>query len=249
MSYYLLIVSFFSLFFVSTSAVGDVVYKVEDEIRNSVWGIGVGGNKYRLRSEEDNDLEGVNTVVKVSKGYIFDRGYVMFGLDIFSGPFNTEHRSEVSLDYKGTGFFTTFGYAVDKVNIRSHKGNYGFALGLSYSDIVGRSLKQGVVESDGENISKFSMRVTNLSLYPSAFFIWLKKGRNHSNRPQDLNTRIEGYLISIGVSVPLLANYRAKYNRINEPTSDGDEEITSVSVRGKLRGHSLMIAFTALIGL
>jgi len=90
---------------------------------------------------------------------------------------------------------------------------------------------------------------------PAVFFCWLKDPRQANNRPENLMTRIEGYLLTIGVSSPLLTTYQTSYRQtaLDQEKSRGAPtpvyRTDPISVHGRLRGYSLVLSFTALLGI
>src|SRR5690606_38917285 len=94
----------------------------------------------------------------------------------------------------------------------------GFALGLSYADMVGRSIGKNRKEtghpvSNSELVDDYTMRVTNFSLLPAVFFSWLEEARPRGNTPELLTTRLDGYMLTIGIAMPLLISYQASYTK------------------------------------
>ena len=226
------------------------------EVRNSVWSIGLNGTQHSLKSGDGHNLLGTSMVIQIGRGQIGERWYLNYSIDIISGPFRIAQKRDVSIDYSGTGLTTFIGYAAEEADIRTEKGNYGFALGVNYTDIIGRSIEETYSQDGNEAISSFVMRVTEFSLLPAIFFTWLEQGRPYDNRPEFLATRIEGYLLTIGIAVPLLANYRVNFLKydLNQKTDDQKEEESdqirpdSITEKGTLRGYTIVIAFSALLG-
>jgi hypothetical protein len=59
-----------------------------------------------------------------------------------------------------------------------------------------------------------------------------------------LATRLEGYFLSVGLAIPLLANYRVEY----ETFGSGREPSQADNAKGKLRGYSLALGLAAMLG-
>ena len=227
-----------SLFF-SAKALGSK-YRITDEDRSSAWFLGLAGYQHSLKSGDANNVLGTATAVQLGYTHIDDTWMLLSSLDVISGPYLSPHQQERNLDYSGTGTTLLVASSAEGADIRSYSGNYGFALGISYMDIVGRVV--GERFDSEQRIDKLVMRVTNLSFMPSIFFTWLEpKARKVSNRPQDLNTRIEGYFLNIGFQVPMIANYTLRYDRI-------EEERTSIKEKGDLFGFSIIVSVAAILG-
>jgi len=68
-------------------------------------------------------------------------------------------------------------------------------------DTIGRSIGLSSSKDGADVIDKYVMRVTNYSVCPSIFFAWLnEKSRPTGNTPDLLTTKIEGYLLNIGIA-------------------------------------------------
>ena len=231
----------------------------DEATRNTFWHLGMNGERHLLKSGENLHLVGSSLVVQLGRGYVGENWYGSVSLDIISGPYEPVQRDAQTLDYLGTGFTVWWGYNAEPVNIRTDKGNYGFSLGLSYADIVGRTVGQRryTREAQGvagtEVVDDYVMRITNFSLIPAVFFCWLTEPRPLNNRPENLRTRIEGYLLTIGVATPLMATYQVKYKSTNLPekydsSKDKAPVPTSQSKHGRLKGYSIVLSFTAMLG-
>ena len=230
-----------------------------EEKRNTVWYLGMNGERHLLKSGEGNHLLGSSLEVQLGRGYIGESWYGTVSVDIISGPYEPVEQKTQSLDYLGTGITMWWGYNAEPVSIRTDKGNYGFSLGLSYADIVGRSVgeRRFVREVPGgkeetEVVDDYVMRVTDFALIPAIFFCWLKEPRVLNNKPENLMTRIEGYLLTIGVAMPLIASYQVKYKSTKpDKTGQTDPPLKTepVSVHGGLRGYSLVVSFSVLLGI
>jgi hypothetical protein len=89
------------------------------------------------------------------------------------------------------------------------------------------------------------MRVNNLSLLPAIFLSWLAPPRPRGNTPELLMTRLEGYFLTLGMAMPLLSSYSARYTVRPEP---GQPAPPQKLEKGELRGYSILMSFTAMLG-
>ena len=240
----------------------------ETKNRNTVWSIGLSGLRQTLKSGDGYNLLGSSSEVQLGWGYISTHWYSSISLDVISGPFQATHQDSLTLDFSGTGFTGIIGYSAEKGNLRTTEGSYGFALGFSYTDIIGRPVSNRLEIRDGSQVDQFTMRVNNFSIFPSIFFCWLLPERRLGNTPELLKTRLEGYILTIGIGVPLRANYKANINRTliaetdesttedsdstnssdTQDTAPSDNEKISESIKGGLKGNTIVISFTALLG-
>ena len=233
-----------------------------ENLRKSVFGVGIMGNRHNLKAGDGNEIIGNAMQVALGGGYIDEKWFLTGSVDILLGPYEPARGKQINVDYLGTGATAWWGYSAQTLNLRSDAGSYGFAFGISYADYIGRAIGRNRQEAqltsneDLVLLDNYVMRVTEFAVTPGIFFSWLKPGRQAGNSPELLRTRIEGYLFSMGVSFPILASYSAKYDtRSNEgqiPDEDEsqEEQIASETIRekGRLRGYSILIGLTAFLG-
>ena len=223
--------------------------KAPVDFRKTVWNISLTQNKYALKSGEEASLLDSATIVQLGHGFLGENIYVSYTFDIISGPYNARQQEHVSADFSGTGFSAMIAHTAENANIRTESGNYGFAIGLGYSDIIGRSVSLKPSVTKNENIDQFTMRVTSYTIFPSLFFAWLKEARPTGNTPELLTTRIEGYMLNMGIAMPLWSRYKLSY--LSTPTTQNTASSSSthvVTTYGYLAGYSLVITFSALLG-
>lgn len=242
----------------SIPALSEVTFNQTEEKRNSAWGLGFAGYQHGLKSGDGNNLLGTATAVQLGYIYIGDTWLINASVDTISGPYLSPQQQNTKLDYSGTGTTISFAMSAEEADIRTYQGNYGFALGLTYADIVGRVVGQRFDEE--QETDKLVMRVTNFAIQPSVFFTWFEpRARKVSNRPVDLKTRLEGYYLNIGFLVPLITKYQLRWVQLErlEPDSDSTTdplpgEITTIGYpqkrKGSLSGFSIIISFWAFLG-
>ncbi len=218
------------------------IYRTTDEKRNSAWNIGISGFQHSLKSGDGNNFLGTSTAVELGYTHIDHNWLIMLNLDVISGPYLAPQQQNTKLDYGGTGTTVLLASSAEGADIRSYNGNYGFAIGLHYTDLVGR-----VVGTRTDSLGKTDslvMRVTNFAMMPSVFFNWLKPSpRLVSNHPENLNTRIEGYHLNLGFLVPIIANYTIRYD------SYENDQFQQIKEKGKLFGFGIIITYTAFLGI
>ena len=199
-----------------------------------------------LRSADKEHLHAAYKVVMekmVKRGVSLGAGYIskswLFNgsVDILLGPYEPTRGERFDVDFYGTGATLWLGFSAQTLDLRSPEGGYGFALGLSYADTVGRS-----AELSSGATPDYVMHVTNLSLVPGLFFSWLKPARPRGNTPELLTTRLEGEVLSFGMAMPLISSYSATYESEVAPRQ-------SVTEKGRLRGYSLTLSLTGFLGI
>ncbi len=223
------------------------------EMKNSVVSIAIDGIRYILKADNDNELVGNGVKIGLGGGYIAKSWYMNGMLDILLGPYEPTRDKQLNVDYVGTGLSYWWGTSAQTLDLRSSEGSYGFAVGLNYADVVGRSVgrnrKETTNPADPENsnlIDNYIMRVTSFSVTPALFFAWLKGARPKGNTPDLLATRLEGYVMTVGVAIPLLASYQAHYDKRGDVTEQFEPK--KISEKGPLKGYSLLVSLNAFLG-
>lgn len=218
------------------------------EIRNSVWSIGISRAQYMLKASDGEQFLGVSSIIHLGKGNIYDNWFLTYFLDVISGPYSSQQRETLKIDFRGTGISIFTGYNAEQVSIRTEDGSYGFGLGFNYFDVIGRADIDEQFYLSKKGVDNYVMRITQFSLIPSIFFSWLKSGRAVSNNPDQLKTRIEGSLLTIGVSMPLLANYHVRYGEYSFSENDSSGRTQSMSKKGELKGYTIIVSYLVLFG-
>lgn len=204
---------------------GAVLAKIQGaEPKRNVFSVGLAGTRHSLKSGEADEVIGNAGAVSLGAGYIAKSWLFNASFDILLGPYEPTRQGAYNVDFYGTGATLWTGFSAQTLDLRSPAGGYGFALGLSYADMVGRS-----AEATGGS-PEYTMRVNHLSLVPGLFFSWLEPARPRGNTPDLLKTRLEGEILSLGMSMPLLSTFNAN------------------AAKGRLRGYSIVLNITGVIG-
>jgi hypothetical protein len=227
--------------------------KATQGARDQAWSFGVAGERHNLKAGNGHELIGNAGKVQLGTGWIHPRWYGLVSLDVALGPYEPTYGGQHVVDYVGTGLTTWLGFSAQTLDLRSKDGGYGFALGLSYGDIVGRSTGRNLRDAGGERnpdlVDDYTMHVTDFSLMPAVFFSWLRPARPAGNTPELLATRVEGYVLTLGMEMPLLVTYQAKFQTRERKKDDGSiEPAHAETASGQLRGYSILVALTALLG-
>ena len=207
-------------------------------LNRGAFSLSLNGSQHSLKSGDGDHLLGTAVTVGLGYSYIADNWIAGGELGFITGPFQSSKQQDLTVDFTGTGINGYIGFSAENKNLRSFQGGYGFLLGVSYFDSIGRSVGERVSETDGVIINNWLMRVNNFSIYPAVFFTWLKDARLKGNSPELLVTRIEGYMLSMGLAVPIQTEYRVQF--------EADE--VKQSSEGELNGYSILVHFTVLFG-
>jgi hypothetical protein len=222
--------------------------------KGGIVGLSLQALRHSQRDGQGHSLLGNAGVVGFGGGYIGSSWLTLTYFEQTLGPYEPTGETDLDVDFNGTGVSTFWGYSAQKSDLRSDQGGYGFGLSLSYADLVGRlpgSSRTSAAANGSEVFTEnYVMRVTNLSLAPTIFFSWLAKARDDSNKPENLATRIEGFMLTIGAQIPIESRFSTRYQfRVVER---GDEElresIADVRERGKLNGYSIVVGLTTMMG-
>lgn len=213
------------------------------ETKNSAWVFGLNGVQYNLRANNGSNLIGTSAAVRLGYSYLGHTWWTMGSVDILSGPYKSAQALKPKLDFTGTGFSWALGWAPWVDTLRDEKIHVGVQLGLNYADIIGRSTEEGPEDALGNSTDHMTMRVTNFQAVPSLFMSWFAKPRFKGNRPDQLITRIEGYVVAFGIAQPFIASYQLNYEVI-----DAQNSTTLRSENGNLKGKTYLLTLTSYLG-
>lgn len=214
--------------------------------KSTAWSFGFTGIKRALKADNDHEIVGNSLAIQLGTAYLSDSWFTDASFDIILGPYEPTRSRQLDVDYVGTGFTAWAGFSAQAKDLRSSAGGYGFALGLSYADIVGRSIGRNHLDHgqepsiNPEVIDDYSLAVNDFSLLPAVFFCWLVPARPQGNLPELLTTRVEGYFLTLGAAMPIATTYTANY--LTKGASDGHRD------RGQLYGYSLLLTLKAMLG-
>src|SRR5690606_19285590 len=108
--------------------------------REDAFSVGLMGLRHSLKTGDGNEMIGNAAAIQLGKSYIAPTWFWNASLDIHLGPYEPTRGRQLDVDFFGTGLSVWGGTSAQNSNLRSLEGGYGFALGLSYADVVGRSI-------------------------------------------------------------------------------------------------------------
>ena len=253
------IVATFLIFLFNDQANAEEAVGQLTKTKNGVVSFSLTGVRYTLKADDDNELVGNGLKASLGGGYIAKSWLVNVMLDVSLGPYEPARDGQLNVDFGGTGLTIWWATSAQTLDLRSSEGSYGFALGASYADMVGRSVGRNRKETSNPNdpensnlVDNYVMRATYFSVLPSIFFAWLKGARPTGNTPELLTTRIEGYVLTMGVSVPVMAKYQAHYDKrqiLGENDSGDASGSKRIFEEGTLKGYSILLSFTSFLGI
>jgi hypothetical protein len=197
--------------------------------KSKIWVFSFIGHNHNLASgTKTYKLKGVSSAVQVGYGHVADRWFTTLNLDIHSGPFKL-NQSGTDLNFFGTGISSVTGWSLGGGGLRA-KTAYGLAFGANYFDIIGRP---------NSSSTEVVTRINDFALMPSIFVCKLAPPRFQGNAPEQLVTRIEGYMLNLGLLMPILATYDQKVR------SDAGTKRT----QGRLGGYSVIMHLSTWLGI
>ena len=216
---------------------------------NMVWSFGLNGARNFLRSKSGRQILGSHGAVQFGAGYVAKNWFTFGSFDFLTGPFEPVTVGQLDVDYVGTGLSFWSGISPKAEGMRSGGISYGLACGVSYSDLVGRSIGRGqrntstlAPDTDPQNdssVDSYVLQTTNVSIIPGLFISWLKSPRPAGNSPDLLSTRLEGALLTLGMAVPLTAEFSKKMVLVNGALT---------AEKGTMKGYRVELTWTALLG-
>jgi hypothetical protein len=221
------------LFLLATLAQGQVDATQQAKVpKSKIWVFSFIGVNHNLVSPTgSHKLRGLGSAVQVGYGHVAEGWFTTLNLDVHSGPFKL-NQSGSDLNFFGTGVSSEVGWSLNGGGLRSPTLSYGLGFGLNYFDIVGRP---------NLDDTKLVMRVNDFALMPCLFLAKLSPPRFEGNTPEQLMTRIEGYMLNLGILVPILATYDQK---IVDSGSGGTKR-----VKGRLGGFSVVMHLSTWLGI
>ncbi len=195
--------------------------------------------------------------------YFAPTWFLRTNINFHLGPYEPFAHRSLTMDFFGTGLGVLLGLSAQGSELYSPKGGYGFALGLNYADIIGRSIggnkevfdKISSTDEANQVIDEYQIRINDFAVMPAFFFSWLKKPRPIGNTPDLLVTRLEGYILTLGLKFPIKTTYlsRIKYassefiNTDNQTQESVPASLpTEEKQTGVLSGYSFNISMMAI---
>jgi hypothetical protein len=158
------------------------------------------------------------------------------------GPYEQAEQNSIQVDLSGTSIELYVNYLL--LGKRGSEHAWGIGSSTAYSDLVGRA-KTGR-KADDPSI-RFSDYATRLRLYSSTFEVnlsFLREPRPLGNQPNDLVTRLEGSMFSIGIEYPWRIDYKTTY--VLDGPQIGNQVI---SKEGRMQGMAIYGGISLILGI
>ncbi|MFK7873570.1 MAG: hypothetical protein AB8C84_10490 [Oligoflexales bacterium] len=242
-----------------------ILFSMPQTRMKTLMGFGLEGMRHSFKAGDGNEIIGNSLHTAMSGVYLSQSWFLSLGGMMIIGPHEPMRGQQLGVDFQGAGGSVLWGYSAQDIDLRHRDGGYGFSLGMTYWDTVGRKIGENHRlqgwKSDTRNrgfISQYHIRSNTLALMPGVFFSWLKPERLQGKSPAELETRIEGYVLNIGIVFPLSARYRTRSTHLmsqslrnrasGSQVEVGDLVEIDSSARGNMDGFSLVVSWTALFG-
>lgn len=183
-----------ALLIASPAAAADRKGSGERQTKDAFWLLELSGNS----PLSDSPL-GTSASIHVGLGSFFSRGFYEVGLDILSGPYQSPAGDDLGTDYNGTGISGQLGWHLGPGTFRYQRYSIGLLLGVEYSDVTGTSFTRS---SEG-TILRQNLRVIRYLALPGIYLGTWQKPRLDGNAVELLDTRIEGAILSLSLSLPI----------------------------------------------
>lgn len=211
-------------------------YYYTDEKRNTSLEVGIAAGYNFISSVEDIDIKGFSNTLNVGiasthlSRWLFDTN-----LQLISGPNN---KQRMKVDFSGTGFSVRSAYSVSGPFRPS--AAFGPSLTASYQFLSGKNPTDYANEVNGQTITSWSIKTRSFILTPALYYRSFKAARNVTNDPNYLTTRVEGWMVSLGVSIPAYLEYSLSQTSTENGSSSG---------AGKLSGYSIELSTSVFLGM
>ncbi len=222
--------------------------------RPLIWSAAASAQYQNLSDRNDVEImSGRGTVLQFGGGYLGVNSYHLASLDIYAGPYEPVRNNRASLDFGGTGVTYQYGYALRAGGMRRTGGNIGLLASVAYFDVVGRSIGQNleqreVTQTGDQGVDvltstrDYVVKVTSIVTIPAIFYADFVAARPRGNTPELLATRLEGYIVALGLALPAFGTHNTSYVRRYE-----DDRLEKVRERSRLKGMTLMLTVTGML--
>jgi hypothetical protein len=188
-------------------------------------------------------------------GYGRTRGNIWLcgRLHVLSGPWGKARDGAFDADYSGTMLDMEYGAAFPGTNLRSGSGPI-LALAGGYLDLSGKNIggnKQARDSTPNQTLyleQNFKVSVREVTVTPSIGWIWAKPSRPISNAQEQLNTRVEAYLLKLGALIPLNSRSQVAITKRNSESglSEAPQRLTR---SGSTKGFALVGSVSLWLGI
>lgn len=183
--------------------------------REHAWSIGASLRRLDIKADYDYQVQAVAPFLDIGRGWVRPTWWSLFELSLMLGPNSQRLPDSPPLDFIGTGFRFRAGHVLPGRLLRQPQGDWGVELGVEYSEWIARSYQDRQL-SDGQTTSAWVVRSRWIFVQPALFYSLWKPARPQGHKPEWITTRIEGVVMSLGLSVPIQSQLQATYIKSGE---------------------------------
>ncbi len=189
--------------------------------RVNAWSIGTSLRQLNLSTGRDFSLKAICPYIDIGRGWIHSEWWSSIELNLILGPNGKRLTDSPPLDFTGTGLRMRIGHTLPGHPLRQTSGDWGAEIGLEYNEWIARSYRDEV-QADGKVSSNWVVRSRWVFLQPAVFYSLLQAARPQGHKPEWITTRMEGMVISLGLSVPIQSQMQATFSENSERQNFSD---------------------------
>ncbi len=183
--------------------------------REHAWSIGASLRSLRIKADDDYALNAVAPNIEIGRGWVRPAWWSLVELSLMLGPNSQSLPDSPPLDFIGTGFRLRAGHAFPGQLLRKEGGDWGMELGFEYTEWIARSYQDRTL-ADGTVTGSWVVRNRWIFVQPALFYSLWQPPRPQGHKPEWITTRIEGLVLSLGMSVPVQSQLQASYLKAGE---------------------------------
>lgn len=189
--------------------------------REHAWSLGTSFRRMHLSADHDYHLNYVSPTLDFGRGWIHRDWWSSVEFNLILGPNGKRLPESPPLDFTGSGIKLQIAHTWPGQMLRAPNGDWGGVLGLEYSEWTARSFRDEKLP-DGHNTDAWVVRSRWIRVQSAVFYSIWQPSRPQGHNPDWISTRIEGVIMSIGLSLPIQAQLQANYVKDNQAQSVTD---------------------------
>jgi hypothetical protein len=206
--------------------------------REHAWSIGATLRRLDIEADHDYKIKTVAPHIDVGRGWVHPAWWSLVELSLMLGPNGQRLPDSPPLDFIGTGFRFRAGHAFPGQKLRKPQGDWGVELGLEYNEWIARSYQDRTL-ADGTSSNSWVVRSRWIFVQPALFYSLWQAPRPQGHKPEWITTRIEGLVMSLGLSIPVQSQMQTSYIKAGEKQSVTDH----------WRGRLAFLSLTTWLGI
>lgn len=189
--------------------------------RENAWSIGTSLRRLDIEAGHGYKIDAMAPYIDLGRGWVHESWWSLVELSLVLGPNGKRLADSPPLDFTGTGLRLRMGHTLPGKVLRHPSGDWGAELGLEYNEWIARSYQDETL-ADGQISNGWVVRSRWIFVQPALFYSLWKAARPQGHRPEWVTTRIEGLVLSLGLSVPVQSQMQASFVKNGEKDSRTD---------------------------